>query len=157
MTKPVDQVVGLLPKLSAADLQKVSAALKMLGAKPQAVPSENQNDWLLIGIAECLVDKGLLAKANQLAKGKSYAAYLKKLPPVMEYLVVLENQCGGGRRVRTALAVMCARALADWLEARAMLEPAYMLMMVDHLPEAVEASFPGYVQAGLFGAALKGL
>lgn len=156
-----DQIISQLPKLSATDRQQILAALKLLGTKDDAsaMVTGLQTDWLLEGIVLVLHERGLgkFTQAALRSRTVIIKPYNAKLGQVLAFLAELEEANGLGKRFRPALAVTCARALADWLNKRGMLSVATMLSMVDHVPEALDAAYPGYVQGGLFGAVLKGL
>lgn len=156
-----DQIISLLPKLSAHDRQQVMAALKLLGTKDDAgaMVLGAQTDWLLEGICVLLRERGLgkVTQASLRSRSTAIKPYNNKLGQVLAFLAEVEETNGLGKRERPALALTCARTLADWLAARNMLSDTTMLSMVDHIPEALDAAYPGYVKGGLFGAVLKGL
>jgi hypothetical protein len=160
MTAAKDQIIALLPKLDPQELAEVLAASKFVTTLSSAPKEPNlTSDWLINGIASHLIGKGLIAAQGALwglKKRDAYKSYLSKLPAVAAFLARLErDQAKTLSRHRPQLAVVCAQALADWLERRGIFSVSAMLSQIDKLPEALSEAYPGYVEAGLFGFVLR--
>lgn len=161
MVAPKQQVIALLPKLTAADLAEVSAAIKMLGALdggPAPASPSVSDDWVLSGIATYLVRRGLVPERSamhDLKRRDAYKQYLQKLPSLMGFLTKLEQDNALRSRHRITLAFLCARSLGDMLAQRQYFSVGAMLSQVDKVPEALDQAYPGYVAAGLFGHVLR--
>lgn len=56
---------------------------------------------------------------------------------------------------RYALGKMVARALRDYLVWQEHFGLKSMLAQVDKIPEALDASFPGYIASGMLGVLIK--
>lgn len=156
-----DQVISLLPKLSAAELVEVGMAVRMLGnldGGPAPSGPSISEDWVLSGIATYLVRKGLLPEKHamlDLKRRNAYQQYLLKLPALMLFLNKLQADNGLGRRHQVTLSFLCARSLGDMLSDRNYFSVAAMLSQIDKIPEALDLAYPGYARAGMFGFVLK--
>lgn len=153
-------VLAALPKLTPAELVEVRGAVTMLlGRGPgQDTGGITGDDWLLAGIADYLVRRGLLAKRHaQIALGRraAYKHYVEKRVAVIQFLEQVEKNNGLGLRDRITLSFLCARALANLLTRRNVFSPGAMLTQIDKIPEALDHDFPGYASSGLFGFVLR--
>lgn len=156
---PKEEILILLPKLSPEDLAEVQIALRFAGTLTAASKEPDlHSDWVLNGIATYLIRKGLIPQQGAiqaLRRRDAYKGYLGKLAGVMPFLTRLEGFAGTLTRHRPRLAIVLADALASWLERRGMLTVSGMLQHIDKIAEAVDESYPGYVESGLFGMILR--
>jgi|HubBroStandDraft_2_1064218.scaffolds.fasta_scaffold189304_3 hypothetical protein len=156
---PKAEILTLLPKLSVADLVEVQTAIKFAGTLAgTSVAPDLHSDWVLNGIASYLIRKGMIpaqGAIQALRRRDSYKGYLGKLAQIMPFLARLEASAGTLTRHRPRLAIVLADALAAWLERRGMLSVSAMLQHIDKIAEAVDESYPGYVEANLFGMILR--
>jgi hypothetical protein len=151
-----DQIIKLLPSLTARDVQDVRQAMKSLGFTPQA--EVRSSDWLLDGYATYLAKRGLVPQNNtiyHLQKRTSYKQYRAKVDDVMSHLAMIESQVKSVTRHRPRLAYLCARSLAELLESWNRFSVANMLTHVDKIPEALTKSYPGYYESGMFSFVLE--
>lgn len=155
----VQKMIGQLPRLSSDDRRKLRAALDFVDRRNptgSAVKFEkSSDDWILPGIERELRRRGLFtgslnrARLARLAPNYHQDAaefctrYRKKLNKIMP----LKNV------QLIALGHVFARALADYLRetlpAEVSVGPQTVLRNVSKIPDAIEASFPGYLQAGM--------
>ena len=158
---PKAQIIALLPRLTQAELREVQTAIKATNTLSGPDIPEVEDDWLLGAIGVYLARKALIPERGSLyhVRGHkmAYKTYLKKLPGVMPFLTKLESDAGLTRRNRPMLGFLCARALADQLANQSFFSVSTMMTMIDRIPEALDASFPGYAAAGLFGVVIKGM
>ena len=144
---PLSQVQELLPKLNPSELAQVAALVQVrMGATAEPVGA--RDDWLLEGIYTELRTRGLFQgrlPIEQLKKtAPNYERDSRKLQehfaPVLADLNAV--QCAAFWRV-------AAGALAEYLLHTAPIGPRRLLGNVHRIPEAFEASFPGYLASGL--------
>jgi hypothetical protein len=147
-----------LGKVSAADRAALREALKLVDGNEtlqRAKPGE-ATDWLFSGIAYELNRRGrpypdfLEHKINQMAP-----CYLAEAPQIRAQLVL---RVFGSRRFtptdRMALGRVVAAALADYVVGPAPLSLQVLLQNVSKVWEALDAAFPGYLEAGALGATM---
>lgn len=161
----VSSVLRQLPTFPDGDLEKirlrVSALLsgkgrsKVRDKAPPHDPAVRSNhlahDYLLEGMFGELRRRGLMRSTEFIPPSHLPAAYEEKSTRVMQLLEArIPTHMRGAEK--TALGMVCARALADYLTAgpnAPPLSPTRLIQCVEHVPTALEASFPGYLEAGL--------
>lgn len=126
-----------------------------------AVPFQDE-DWLLPGINQALMSRGLLTKMSETfgRRGPIFVKYQKIGKDVRDELErILRTQLG--RKIRSSEYIIygltVGNAMIDWCEKRNM-SPArgVILVNVTHCIEALEESFPGYIASGMLPAAIGG-
>lgn len=160
MTTPLQQIIAKLPQLSPADRTRLRAALDFVDGRKSARAPErfvrSTDDWVLPGIERELRRRGLFTgkllpdRVNRAAPNyqedaaafcQHYRRRIKKVYPELKHAQLV------------ALGIIFARALADYLPSvlhpNASLGLQTMLRNVNKMPDAIEASFPGYLQAGM--------
>lgn len=166
MTKTVarpefSRICALLPELTPAELAAVRLRAGFLGGGSGAAPAQEDHftdDWLLRGLEDELRRRGLL--------GRGRAPVVRLVPDwakrsakvrtdLLGFLGFLGRSGGGVKRSEAALGRLAARALADYLAAgRVPVSPKTLLTNVDKVLLAIDAAFPGYLEAGLLGCCL---
>jgi hypothetical protein len=146
----------LLPQLRDDEAREVANLLKArLQFKAEAKPASERDDWLLRGIVVILRKRGLVGRdwwPNETLRKKLAPKYVEEAEQARAVLTAKLDATPGQLQV---LGVMAADALATWLEERkAPVSIKTMLMNAGNLPEAFDASFPGYLESGLVGAIL---
>jgi hypothetical protein len=156
----LQQVLRLLPQLKPAELTEVRNRLQFLGT-PDETPGTD--DWLTEGIVSELVRRGLLRKQQDgfwrrsAPKGYSANAEVQR-----EFLIDASRKDLPGRvclplsiQEKYALGRVVGRALADYLANTPGFGLKVMLQNINKIPEALDASFPGYVAAGRLSLLIK--
>jgi len=161
---PKEQIVALLPKLTAAERGEVLTALKFLGTLAETprgsggVKHPEPGDFLFEGIVEYLKKEGLVSGKNvsyDLQRRDAYKQFKLKWESQRMYIARLIKQSSGGTRYNYQVAFICAAALADLLRKKGIFSVSAMLSQIDKIPEALEDAFPGYVSSGMFGFILN--
>lgn len=140
--------------LSDDDVADVQRAINNRNsAKPKQVQANK--DWLLEGFVDLLTRRGLIVADGELLRKEAYQTWCKHLPRVLGWLGGLEKTQGLSVNDRPKLALLCAQAMADYLEARDLFKVATMLSQSDRIPEALDCAFPGYISCGLLGMVVR--
>ena len=140
--------------LSDGDVADVQRAINIRkSAKPKQMQANK--DWLLEGFIDLLTRRGLIITDGELLRKEAYQTWCKHLPRVLDWLESLEKTQGLSVDDRPKLALLCAQAMADYLEARDLFKVATMLSQSDRIPEALDCAFPGYISCGLLGLAVR--
>jgi hypothetical protein len=143
----LQQVIRLLPRLSASEKRMVLGRLGSVSAQPV----KSLDDWLLPGIDAELRRRGLNHRPLSTATISRLAPnYFAESTQVRQHL---EKQLKRSVPLKHAQLVslgnVLARALADYRSPVTPLGIKFMLQNVGNIPEAVEQSFPGYMAAGM--------
>lgn len=157
-----DEIIRLITQLRPEDVPEVKAALSLVAAAKSAprMAEDISSDWLLFGIVRYLSRRGLMVEQEsmlEMSRRTAYKTYREKKPPVMQYLTRIERQLDTHSKHRPTLALICAIALAEFLEHRAVFGVSAMLSQIDKIPEALERAYPGYINAGLLRFVLSSL
>lgn len=156
----VSSVLRQLPTLPDSDLERIKLRVSaLLSGKGRSkvrdkVPLQDPHpasDYLLDGMFAELRRRGLMRSTEFIPLAHLPVAYAEKSTRVMR---LLEDRIPAHMRgaEKTALGRVCARALADYLTSgpnAPPLSPTRLIQCVEHVPTALEASFPGYLEAGL--------
>jgi hypothetical protein len=144
-------VLGALVNLTSADLERVKLRVGALnsisgGAKELVVP--NPSDFLLDSIYYELRRRGVLHSRSALPPKLITATYIEDSAEVRRLLI---SAVGPLRAIEMgALGHIAIRALASYLEkAGAPIVPSTLINNISKVIPALEASFPGYLEAGL--------
>lgn len=160
VTIPLKKIVGQLPQMSRADRMRLRVALDFVdgGKTKQRAESvaRSTDDWILPGIGRELRRRGLVT-------GKLSSEQISRAAPnyradaalfCSRYQKRFQRERPGLRHAElVGLGIVFARALADYLPG--VLPPNVglglrtMLSNVSKLPDAIEASFPDYLQCGM--------
>lgn len=142
------QIPNLTP-LQMDEVQKRITALRNVLGIPQEVSEpERQDDWILQGYADELSARGLgKTVPNQPHRLKSYQTY-KAHASRVEALIL---EAIGTLTVveRRVLGQIIARALAKMISEWAAVSFDLMMRQTGRIPQALEQSFPGYLDAGM--------
>jgi hypothetical protein len=136
--------------LDEAQRKDLSARLRMIDNTKRN--SFAEKDWLLKGICAALSDRGLLSYAAEimLVKTKAFKAY-ERVAPVLR--AELSQLTKGNSLDR--LAYVTGIALMHFVELQGFRVSATMVMTnAAKAREALEESFPGYIQSGLLSIVL---
>lgn len=150
-------IVMLLPKLDASGLAQVALKVKALqaltgaAATPDAVAIGDQEDYLLYGIIHELKRRGLIQSYEGGVRASVTKRYTEESADIRS---LLNLRLGELPTVEMyALGRMAIRELARYQEARDIPISGKMLINSIGLTiTAIEASFPGYLEAGLLPA-----
>jgi len=150
----LQRIINQLPKLTPAERNQLRQVLAFLdgGKSAKPLPSKSTDDWLLPGLAHEVKRRGGShpplndTTLNKLAPG--YVAdslrVCRHLKDGLPVTIKHEQLLAMGRVV--------ARALADYLQnAGVPIGLKVMLNNVAKMSEAIEQSFPGYLEAGWLG------
>lgn len=119
--------------------------------------TKDDEDWLLPSLLQEIKDRGLSFTIPQYFKiktDKSYRGYVSKSAKVR---AALSKRLPNLKLVeKYALAHLCATFLADYVEEiYGILNLDILLWNVEKIPEALDRSFPGYLQSGLLHVILR--
>src|SRR5271166_1118965 len=150
-----DEILSTLPALPGEDILKIGLMVESLKATLKIVNTED-DDWLLPCIVEEIKSRGLSCTIPDYFKIKragDHGGYARKSEMIRK---TLSDALGFGKKVELyAFGCICAKALADLLDPIYTLSLDIMLRHVDELPQALEASYPGYLKSGLLRLLLK--
>jgi hypothetical protein len=144
-------VLEVLPRLNYDELKqlklKVGAKLSLSvgGSSP---PTQTQSDYVKDGIITELRRRGLLGTAKGLSPRQLPNDFDAASAEIQEFLA---GHVGVLSAVRyAALGQLAARALASFLENQGKQVTAWLLTTsVSKIPQALDAAYPGYLEAGL--------
>jgi hypothetical protein len=148
--EPLKEVLKLLPKLNASELEIVRVRVAFL-AGTASTPNK-ENDWLLEGVTEELRRRGLWMRRYAVPAKLLPSGYQEKSRVVREHLL----KGLGSRKLRPVDGLLLGRTaasvLADYLiHAKVPISPKTVLNNLDKIPVALEAAFPGYWASGMLG------
>ncbi len=154
MSPELTAVLRALPKLQPAELReiqlKTSASLTLCGKLSAQVISDRSvvTDYLLDGVIYELRRRGLLGQSTGLFKRLIPPAYQQASEEVRQHL---NERVGILKSSETAaLGQLSAKALASYLErGHVPISPSTLLNNISKVPVAIDASYPGYLEAGL--------
>lgn len=156
MSPELTAVLRALPKLQPHELRQIqlkagaSLALSGVTAK-QIIQDDPIGDYLLDGVIAELRRRGLLGQSGGLFKRLMPPAYQEASAGVRKHLNERVGQLKAGELA--ALGQLSARALADYLErGRVPVSPATLMNNISKVPVAIDASFPGYLEAGVLAS-----
>lgn len=148
-------ILNQLPKLSAADLEEVEQAIKL--AKSFGGGSTGQHGVVLPWgevLLDCIIEVTSetvgypIAKETLRGMSAAYQSFRKKLPALIEYI----EHAAPEYQQRRAIFKLGIELLFGYLHRPdRMVGPQTLLYQIHRLPDAVNAQFPGYAQAGLLG------
>jgi hypothetical protein len=150
------RICAVLPVLTPAELEQVRARAGFLaGTATTGSPRPaDEPDWLVRGIEDELRRRGLLG-TGKLPATKLVPAWAATSAAVRADLRRAVERTRPWRHPWAALGRAAARALASWLVAAHIpVTPRTMLLNADKTLLALDAAFPGYVEAGLLHCAL---
>jgi hypothetical protein len=156
------RVCAELPKLTPAQLEQVRLRAGFLAgtsgtrdATPALVHAPEDDDWLLRGIEAELRRRGVLGRGRVPAARLVPDWAARSAKARADLLGYLRSGAGGSARDEAALGRLAARALADYLaRGRVPVGPKTLLANVDKVLSAIDAAFPGYLEAGLLRCCL---
>lgn len=158
---PRDQILALLPKISSAERGDIRVALDALG-KMDARPAASLAIWdesiMLNAMLRYFQKRALLpasATIEQLKRRESYQHFKKKWLTLIPAIIAMEKQAGLTYHHRIAFASLMVESLAHMLTIRNYFSIGAMLTNIDKLMEALDMSFPGYVETGTLGFVLR--
>lgn len=156
-----DQILLLLPKLDQAELENLRlrcAALGSIGPKQRTSISEMHQDWLLSGILFELEKRGLASTIPgdfYIRNKQSFGSYSQNADRVRR---LFEENSGTRSSVdKLALGRLLARTLARRVEQFASVSLDTLLRNVGLIPEAFDAAFPDYINAGVLPFLIKAM
>ena len=162
----LQEILRRLPQLTRVELEtlqlRLKAALSLTAASGSAAPDSPVEDWLLEGLYFELRRRGLLILNSRLPPAK-----LREIAPnfAAESAHVRKQIEGPLKRFRgplspregLSLGALAARALAEYISPPTPLSPRTMLLNVSKVPEAIDHSYPDYLQSGLFNHLLTAM
>jgi hypothetical protein len=157
----LDAILRELPQLRHDELDQVAQkarALASLSVQRRPPPTMvGTDDWLLEGIYHELGRRGLLRRGWRMAQAKLGDQAPDYATDAAETRAHLLLKLGGKTRSseRLALGILAARCLADYLAHVAPLCLRVMLRNVGKTVEALDASFPGYLESGMLTYLLR--
>lgn len=134
--------------------QRILAAVELKVLSDEKTISQ---DWLFDGICSSLVKHGLLNRLSilPLKHSKAFAYYRKHAIDVQNALL---STIAGLPQTRLSYAVLshvAGQSLITWCKRRhETITPELVLNNILHCLDALNSSFPGYLQAGLLGKAI---
>lgn len=145
-------VLKLIPELKPAEQLEVLKRLEFLTSTVDK-STKATDDWLEECICEVLTQAGLLRK-NLDWRRFAPKGYRQTSQSIRQWLLQVV-----GRPLslpeKYALGRVTAQALADYLHNTPGFGLRVMLQGLNRVPEALDASYPGYVAAGLGGKFIK--
>jgi hypothetical protein len=156
MTAAYQQALHLLPSLTADERKNLRVALGQFnGSAKSVVATSSVDDWLFEGVLKELSRRGLVYRVKD-------AADVQRIAPNYEddaafVRSTLEKSLKQGmpdfRRIHlSALGCASARCLANYITSWRLQSPLglkFMLTNTSKTFEAIDKSFPGYLQSGM--------
>jgi hypothetical protein len=162
------QIIGKLPKLTKAERQNLRQALDFFdGGRTKAatstVPQVVVQDWLTPGIITELRRRGLEYSGLSEKRINGMAPdYITESRGVMidlrNKMLKSKAQASTARLDHAELlgfGRIIAQVLADYLQNVRSINLKYMLTNISKVPDALEASFPGYLSSGFIYFLIK--
>src|SRR5271166_4094703 len=154
-----DEILSTLPTLPGEDILKIGLMVESLKATLKIVNTED-DDWLLPCIVEEIKSRGLsytIPDYFKIKRAGDHGGYARKSEMIRKTLTAAFISIDVRSKVLDlyGLGCICAKALADLLDPIYTLSLDIMLRHVDELPQALEASYPGYLNSGLLYLLLK--
>jgi hypothetical protein len=153
--RALDTVLLLLAKMPNTDVDKVRDRCNILLGMAEVQPKVDANltqDWLLEGIKTHFEHKGLKAQIppqSVLNGMQTYKTYLSRAPQVR---ASIEDGAPGLTKIeKILLARVGAQCLDSYLVTWTEVSFNRMLGYVNHMPEAIMRSFPGYLESRMLG------
>jgi hypothetical protein len=145
----IQELLRKLPELSQADLDKVQLRLQLLRGKGKSITASSRTgeDWLTDGFCGELRRRGLLVGRQH--PGLFPKDWENRAAPVREYLLKgTPRKLNGAERL--VLASIAAEQLIAYFERfNIKVSPKMLFTNVGKVPQAMEASFPGYWGSGV--------
>lgn len=146
--KDYDEVKKAIPYLTQAEVKDLLNRCKSLLRR-----ETDTSDWLLEGIVYELRLHGIvIPSTDKITKLSDYPAYSEKSDNLR---ALLEDQGINSRIEKRQLAIICAKCLIEYLKDFTDVSLPTMMRFIDHLPQAIERAFPGYLQCGMLPFMLK--
>lgn len=146
-------VLAALPKLTPEEIEQVRQRIQMLSAI-SAEP--DVDDWLLKGIITVLEERGLGESVPfrfRVTNRRQHHGYMSKSEKVRR---LFESRLKLTQLDKVALGQILARSLASYVEEFRTVTLTALLQHVDLVIPALDAAFPGYLQAGMIMVLVKG-
>lgn len=145
----LEEILQTLPNLKQSELQVLRARVDFL----LSLKSDDSADWLIIGILEELKRRGLSAGPDW--RQHAPAGWTKNVEEVRNSLLSkLKKPLSTAEQY--VLGRLAAKALADYLNPVVALSLKIMLQNIRNIPTALDASYPGYLEAGTLEFMLRG-
>lgn len=154
--KGFQDLLAKLPGLSADELKQVKARVDALLSLAGAADPAYDDDWLTAGLFSELERRGLLsskAPRQRLLKSVATKAFYTKSAELRR---LLTDRAGATLNTAElyALGRVAARALADsFYNTPVALKT--LMMNIDKVPAALDAAYPGYLEAGLLRMVIR--
>lgn len=147
-------VLKLLPQLKPHEQIEVRKRLDFLTqSNPfQAKKKSVTEEWLETGITEELMRRGVSFNSNW--KGRMPKGYWQESAAVCKFLTEAVNRSMSTAE-KYALGKVAARALSDYLERTPGFGVRVMFQQINKIPQALDASYPGYVADGMLHMTIK--
>lgn len=144
-----NHILAQLPLLTKAQATDLRRHLLFFIDKRETGNVENA-DWLLDGIITVLRERGvghMIPPNFRIRKANSYQGYETQADRVR--MVLNEAIPNMNVTEQRSIGVHAARALADYISGWSEVSYDTMLRNVAKIPEALDASFPGYLDSGM--------
>lgn len=150
MSPALETVLRELPHLKPEEIAKVRSRLGAAASFSKAAPIE-EIDYLFDGVQCELRRRGLLGRNAVLPRRVVPVGYEQAASEVRDHLGQSVGSLSSLDRV--ALGQLAARELAAYLErGKIPISPKTLLTNIDKIPSAIDASFPGYLEAGVLSS-----
>lgn len=148
-------VLLALPQLNADELKvvrsRVGASSSLAGSSTVEATLGNGGDYLLEGLCQELRRRGALGREKRLPARLIPQGYAEKAADVRDYFAKHLGTLSAGEL--SALGQLMGEALALYLEKRGVpIAPSTLLNNISKVPTAVDAAFPGYLEAGVLSS-----
>lgn len=149
----LDTVLKLLPQLKSDEQLEVKKRVDYLLEQIPYATTRPADDWLTEGVVSELVRRGQLHKGMDWHKVMP-KGYKKTVEATREFLLKAVRRPLNTAQ-KYALGRLVARALADYLENTPGVGLRKMLQCINNVPQALDASYPGYAASGMLGLLIK--
>lgn len=146
-------VLKLLPDLKPHEQIEVRKRLDFLTqSNPFQAKKSAREEWLEDCVTEELLRRGITFGSD--CKGRLPKGYWQESEAVRKFLLkAIDKPLSTAEKY--ALGRVTARALADYLENTPGFGLKVMFQQINKVPQALDASFPGYIADGMLGMLVK--
>jgi len=146
--KDYDELKKAIPLLSQTEIKDLLNRCRLLLRK-----EANLDDWLLDGIVYQLRLHGIIVPSFEKIKNlHDYSAFSEKSESLRS---LIEEQGISSKIEKRQIAIICTECMIEYLKGFTDVSLQNVMRFIDHLPQALERAFPGYLSSGMLPFIVK--
>lgn len=146
--KDYDELKKAIPLLNQSEIKDLLNRCKLLLRR-----EVDTDDWLLDGIVYQLRLHGIIVPSFDKIKNlNDYRAFSEKSDSLR---ALIEEQGISSKIEKRQIALICAECMIEYLKGFTDVSLQNIMRFVDHLPQALERAFPGYLSSGMLPFIVK--